>query len=93
MYIMLLIDNWSLIGYFLFISLFELYILNIEETKSNQFVLDLLGFHAYNLRHATLSLISIISATYKGVEYLMSNGPSIVEKIIDIMKGVENATH
>jgi len=65
-------------------------ILNIEETKSNQFVLDLLGFHAYNLRHATLSLISIISATYKGVEYLMSNGPSIVEKIIDIMKGVED---
>ena len=65
-------------------------ILNIEETKSNQFVLDLLGFHAYNLRHATLSLISIISATYKGVEYLMSNGPSIVEKIIEIMKGVED---
>ena len=58
-------------------------ILNIEETKSNQFVLDLLGFHAYNLRHATLSLISIISATYKGVEYLMSNGPSIVEKVED----------
>ena len=65
-------------------------ILNIEETKSNQFVLDLLGFHAYNLRHATLSLISIISATYKGVEYLMSNGPTIVEKIIEIMKGVED---
>ena len=65
-------------------------ILNIEETKSNQFVLDLLSFHAYNLRHATLSLISIISATYKGVEYLMSNGPSIVEKIIEIMKGIED---
>ena len=32
-------------------------ILNIEETKSNQFVLDLLNFHAYNLRHATISLI------------------------------------
>ena len=55
-----------------------------------KFVLDLLGFHAYNLRHATLSLISIISATYKGVEYLMSNGPTIVEKIIEIMKGVED---
>ena len=65
-------------------------ILNIEETKSNQFVLDLLNFHAYNLRHATLSLISIIAATYKGVEYLMMNGPTIVEKIIEIMKGTED---
>ena len=61
-------------------------ILNIEETKSNQFVLDLLGFHAYNLRHATLSLISIISATYKGVEYLMSNGQVIQRFCIAILQ-------
>ena len=65
-------------------------ILNITETKSNQFVLDLLNYHAYNLRHATLSLISIISATYKGVEYLMTVDSKIVEKIIDIMKGTED---
>lgn len=59
-------------------------ILNIEDKKSDQFVLDLLSYHAYNLRHATLSLISIIAATYKGVEYLMSNSGKIVEKIIDV---------
>lgn len=59
-------------------------ILNIEEAKDNSFVLDLLTYHAYNLRHATLSLISIIAATYKGVEYLMVNGSSIVEKIIEV---------
>jgi hypothetical protein len=60
--------------------------LNIEETKENNFVIDLLNIPAYSLRHAILSLISIIAATYKGVEYLTSNGCSIVEKIIEIMK-------
>lgn len=67
-------------------------ILNIEDKKSDGFVLDLLSFHAYNLRHATLSLISIIAATYKGVEYLMTNGGKIIEKIIEIMRNQEDST-
>jgi hypothetical protein len=62
----------------------------IEETKSNQFVLDLLNIHAYNLRHATLSVLSIISATFKGVEYLIKYGFGLLEKIIEIMKGIED---
>jgi len=60
-------------------------VFNIEELKENNFVLDLLNVHAYNLKHATLSLISIIVATYKGVEYIMINGPCILEKIIDVI--------
>jgi len=56
----------------------------IEESKDNTFVIDLLAYHAYNLRHATLSLISIISSTFKGVEYLLTNGCSIIEKVIDV---------
>lgn len=60
-------------------------VLNIEEKKSDSFVIDLLSYHAYNLRHATLSLISIIAATYKGVEYLMMNSGKIVEKIIEVI--------
>lgn len=67
-------------------------IFNIEEKKNDNFVLDLLGYHAYNLRHATLSLISIIAATYKGVEYLMSNSTKILEKIIEIMKNQEDGS-
>lgn len=67
-------------------------ILNIEELKSNSFIIDLLSYHAYNLRHAILSLISIIAATYKGVEYLMMNGSTIVERVIEIMKGQEDGT-
>jgi hypothetical protein len=61
-------------------------ILNIEEGRDNTFLLNLLSYHTYNLRHAVLSLISIISATYKGVEYLMFNNSSMLEKIIEIMK-------
>ncbi len=66
--------------------------LNIEETKENTFVIDLLNLPSYSLRHAILSLISIIAATYKGVEYLTSNSFSIVEKIIEIMKSQEDGT-
>ena len=66
--------------------------LNIEESKENNFILDLLSYHTYNLRHAALSLISIIAATYKGVEYLMSNTSTILEKIIEIMKSQEDGS-
>ncbi len=56
----------------------------IEENRDNAFVIELLAYHAYNLRHATLSLISILSATFKGVEYLFLNGGSIIEKVIEV---------
>jgi len=39
-----------------------------------------------------LSLISIISATFKGVEYLFTNGPTVIDKVIDIMKNQEDGT-
>lgn len=65
-------------------------ILYIDELKSIQFVFDLLNVHAYNLHHATLSMLSIISVTFKGVEYLTKYGFVIVEKIIEIMKGIED---
>jgi len=59
-------------------------VLNIEETKENSFVLDLLSVHAYNVKHAILSLVSIIAATFKGVEYLINNGSTILEKIVEV---------
>lgn len=65
-------------------------VLNIEEKKNDSFVIDLLTYHAYNLRHAILSLISIIAATYKGVEYLMINSGKIVEKIIEVRLLINN---
>ena len=63
-------------------------ILNIEETKSNQFVLDLLSFHAYNLRHATLSLISIIFSTMEGPLDIRYSTPLYVAEMIDIKLNV-----
>jgi hypothetical protein len=35
-------------------------------------------------------MLSIISVTFKGVEYLTKYGFVIVEKIIEIMKGIED---
>ena len=65
-------------------------ILFITESKNNFFINELLNFHSYQIRHAILSVISIISSTYDGVNYLLSNNFSILEKIIEIMKGTED---
>ena len=71
-------------------ELIENDILFIQENNSDKFVLDLLNIHSYSMKHAILSLISIISSTLKGVEYLNSNGTSIIEKIMDIVKSTED---
>ena len=71
-------------------DLIENDILFIQENNSDKFVLDLLNTHSYSMKHAILSLISIISSTFKGVEYLNSNGSSIIEKVMDIIKSTED---
>jgi len=38
------------------------------------------------LTHSLLSLISVITSTLKGVEYIILNGKEILEKIINLMK-------
>lgn len=67
-------------------------IFNLVQTKANTLVTDLLSIHAYNLRHATLSLVSIIATIIEGTDYLLTNGTSIIEKVIEIMKGQEDGT-
>lgn len=39
----------------------------------NQFLQELLSINVVGLRHALLSLISIVASTLKGVEYLLTN--------------------
>ena len=65
-------------------------IINISSVKSAQFVLDLLNIKTYKLRNAVLAIISIIVSTYRGIEYIMCNGTSIIEKVIEIMKATED---
>lgn len=67
-------------------------IFNIIQSKANAFVIDLLNIHAYNLRHAVLSLISITATVLEGADYFLANGTSIIEKVIEIMKGQEDGT-
>ena len=65
-------------------------ILFINENKNNFFINDLLNIHSYQIRHSILSILSIISSIYDGVNYLLSNNFDILIKIIEIMKGTED---
>lgn len=65
-------------------------ILNINEQKSNKFVIDLLNNKEYSIRSALLSIISILAAKTDGVKYLISQGEDIIKKVIQIMKGTED---
>ena len=65
-------------------------ILFIKENQNNYFINDLLNIHSYQIRHSILSVLSIISSTYDGVNYLLSNNFDILIKVIEIMKGTED---
>ena len=65
-------------------------LLYITEQKNNFFINELLNIHSYQIRHSILSIISIISSTYEGVNYLLANNYSILEKIIEIIKGTND---
>ena len=45
----------------------------LNSRAKNQFLLELLAIDSTALRHALLSLISIVASTLKGVEYLLVN--------------------
>lgn len=60
---------------------------NIEVTEKFDFVVHLLDINNQSLRHAIASLISMLSSTLRGVEYLTYNGNIIIiEKVIKILK-------
>ncbi|CAD8056603.1 unnamed protein product [Paramecium sonneborni] len=68
-------------------------VFNIEATDKFDFVVHLLDINNQSLRHAITSLISVISSTLRGVEYLTQNGNMIIiEKIIKILKEQENGS-
>jgi hypothetical protein len=62
-------------------------VFNIEATEKFDFVVHLVDINNQSLRHAITSLISVLSSTLRGVEYLTYGGNMvIVEKIIKILK-------
>lgn len=62
-------------------------IFNIESDNSFKMVSKILSIENSSLKHAITSLISVISSTLKGVEYLTMNKNMIVIKsIIKILK-------
>jgi hypothetical protein len=58
----------------------------LETKVKNQFLAEMLEIVNPALTHSLLSLISVITSTLKGVEYMILNGKEILEKIINLMK-------
>lgn len=48
-------------------------IFNVEATEKMDFILSMLDINNQSLKHAICSLISVISSTLRGVEYLSYN--------------------
>ena len=65
-------------------------ILFIKENQNNYFINELLDIHSYQIRHSILTVLSIISSTYEGVNYLLTHNFDILTKVIEIMKGTED---
>lgn len=59
----------------------------IEENSNFNFVEGMLTINNNSLKHAVTSLISVVSSTLRGVEYLTtSSNMVIISRIIDIMR-------
>ena len=68
-------------------------IFNIEAENSFTLLTKLLGNDTQPLRHAVTSLISVVSSTLKGVEYLTHNGNmTVITAVIRILKQSENGS-
>jgi hypothetical protein len=57
----------------------------LKSASKNQFLLELLSFQHASLRHALLSLVSIVVSTLKGVEYILTNDNLVLCALIQIL--------
>jgi len=61
-------------------------IFNIEASEKFDFIISMLEFNNQSLKHAVTSLVSVVSSTLRGVEYLVSgNKFVVVEKIVKVI--------
>lgn len=64
----------------------------ITQNKNNNFVMELLAINSHGLKHAICALISVISSTIKGVDYLTQIDLLITEKVVEILKEQEDGS-
>lgn len=55
-----------------------------DNSKGNKFVIEMFEFNNFNLTQALLALLSIIASSSVGRDYLIQNGISIVEKVLQV---------
>jgi len=62
-------------------------ILNIEATEKFDFIVSILDINNNSVKHAICSLISVISSTLRGVEYIIyNNNFVIIERIMKVVR-------
>lgn len=68
--------------------------INLFDLSSGEptLVLDLLNYHAFNIRHAVLSVVSIMSSILQGVDYFLTSGFQIIARVFEIMKVQEHGS-
>ena len=57
-------------------------ILLLNTNVQNQFYLEIMDIDTPGSRYGALSLLSILVSTLKGIEYVLTNGKSILVKLI-----------
>jgi len=64
----------------------------ISKNGNTSFVLDLLNINSHGLKHAICALISVIASTPQGVDYLISKGMDVLERVISILKDQQDGS-
>ena len=63
----------------------------IEENDSFEFLISILDINNNSLKHAITSLISVISSTLRGVEYLISkNRMVVIDRVVKVFNSKIN---
>lgn len=63
-------------------------VFQLTSPGKNEFLMDLLeqARKSSALCHSILALLSVIVSTLKGVEYIVTNGFSVINRVIEILK-------
>lgn len=78
-------------------QLIKIDIFNITSTKNQDFVLGMLNMNSHELKHALIALISVISSTSEGVDYIThthfdpkKQDLQIVDKLVYILRDLDD---
>ena len=73
--------------------------MNIYTNENHDFVLEMLSMNSHELKHALIALLSVISSTSEGVDYITHTSVNpkrqdlkIIEKLVFILRDLEDGS-